>query len=426
MNAVCGGDISWSSQSRLRRRFPPGLDAARLERHKTRVPDKIPNFTLLQVVPALHTGGVEQTTLDVAAAVVKAGGRAIVASAGGRLEIGLVEHGGESVKIPLETKNPLAMAANAGRLRRLIHQEAVSLVHVRSRAPAFSAIRAARQAGVPVVTTYHGVYNARSPLKRWYNGVMTRGDLTIANSAFTREHLIREHRVDPGRVVAIPRGVDLSRFDPAAVSADRIATLRRAWGIKPEDRRLVVLLAGRLTRWKGQALLIQALAKLKAETGRDDIGLVLAGDDQGRVDYRHELEDLADDHGLGDAVRIVGHVQDMPAAYLAADVAAAPSLDPEAFGRTAVEPQAMGRPVLAADHGAVRETVIDGETGWRVEPRDVEAWAAALKTLIDVGPDRLKAMGEAGRARVRALYSVDVMTERTLEVYQRVLAEQRR
>jgi glycosyltransferase involved in cell wall biosynthesis len=387
------------------------------------VTDKTPDFTLLQVVPALHTGGVEQTTLDVAAAVVRAGGRAIVASAGGRLEIGLVERGGESVKMPLDSKNPLVMAANAGRLQRLIQKEHVSLVHVRSRAPAFSAIRAARQAGVPVVTTYHGVYNAGSPIKRWYNGIMTRGDLTIANSEFTRAHLIGQHRVDPDRVVTIPRGVDLRKFSPAAVTPDRVATLRKAWRIAPDEGRLIVLLAGRLTRWKGQTLLIEALAALRAKTGRDDILLVFAGDDQGRVDYRNEIEHLAADKGLGDAVRIVGHVGDMPAAYLLADAAAAPSLDPEAFGRTAVEPQAMGRPVLAADHGAVRETVADGETGWRVKPRDVGAWAAALNDLVDVGPDRRTAMGEAGRRWVQALYSLDRMTDLTLEVYRRVLAE---
>ena len=400
-----------------------GLDAGDAERHNPLVSPLPPDFTLLQVVPALETGGVEQTTLDVAAAVVKAGGRAVVASAGGRLEAALIDAGAEAMRLPLDRKNPFTLAANAGRLEALIRREAVSLVHVRSRAPAFSAIRAARRAGVPVVTTYHGVYNAKSALKRWYNGVMTRGDLTIANSDFTRDHLIAQHKVDPARVVAIPRGVDLTRFDPDAVSAERIAALRAAWEIAPDEARLILLLAGRLTRWKGQALLIDALARLKAERKGDDILLILAGDDQGRTDYREALERAIASQGLGDAVRLVGHVSDMPAAYRVADAAAAPSLDPEAFGRTAVEPQAMGRPVLAADHGAVRETVVDGETGWRVAPRDVEAWTAALGRLVEAGPERLAAMGEAGRARVRSLYSVEGMTGRTLEVYRRVLAE---
>jgi glycosyltransferase involved in cell wall biosynthesis len=366
------------------------------------------DFTLLQVLPALDAGGVEQTTLDMAEAVVKAGGRALVASAGGRLESALAARGGEHVALPLTAKNPLTLWANAGRLAGLIRGERVSVVHVRSRAPAFSAIAAARRTGAPVVTTYHGIYSAGSPWKRWYNGVMTRGDLTIANSEFTRDHLIREHAVDPDRVATIPRGVDLARFDPALVSADRLATLRGAWGVEAGERRLVVLLAGRLTRWKGQGLMIDAVARLKADTGRDDVLLILAGDDQGRTGYADELRRRIDGQGLADSVRIVGHISDMPAAYLVADVAVAPSFPkPEAFGRTAVEPQAMGRPVLAADHGAVRETVVDGETGWRIQPGDVLAWSRALQTLLDAGPERRAAMG-------------------ALEIYRRVLAERGR
>ena len=392
------------------------------QRKQPAVSDFPPDFTLLQVLPALNAGGVEQTTLDVAAAVKQAGGRALVASEGGRLEPALADLGGELVKMPLDSKNPVVMAANMRRLRALIEREQVSLVHVRSRAPAFSAIPAARGAGVPVVTTYHGVYNARSPLKRWYNGVMTRGDLTIANSDFTAEHLIREHKVDPSKVIAIPRGVDLSRFDPDVVAPERVMTLREAWRIAPDEPRLVLLLAGRLTRWKGQAFMLRTLARRKAETGRDDVLLVLAGDDQGRLDYSDELGDLVDDNDLVASARLVGHVADMPAAYLAADAALAPSIEPEAFGRTAVEPQAMGRPVLAADHGAVRETVADGETGWRVAPGDEAAWIAALDRLVDLGAEDRAVMGAAGMKRTKVLYSLERMTELTLDVYRRVLA----
>ena len=308
--------------------------------------------------------------MDVAAAVVRNGGRALVASAGGRLESELVANGGRAFPMPLDSKNPLTMMANAGRLERLIRAEGVHLVHVRSRAPAFSAIRAARRAGVQVVTTYHGIYTGGSSLKRWYNGVMTRGDLTIANSEFTREHLIREHGVDPDRVVTIPRGVDLARFDPAVVTPERLQALRTAWGIGTDERRLILLLAGRLTSWKGQGLMIETLARLKAQTGRDEILLILAGDDQGRSGYTEHLHRLIAESQLVDAVRIVGHVSDMPAAYLVADAAVAPSFPkPEAFGRTAVEPQAMGRPVLgvgprrgARDHRR-RRNRLAGEAG---------------------------------------------------------------
>jgi glycosyltransferase involved in cell wall biosynthesis len=379
-----------------------------------------PDFTLLQVTPELNTGGVEQTTIDIARAVTAAGGRALVASWGGRLEDELEAAGGRLIRLPVNSKNPLAVHANTLALQGLIHRERVSLVHVRSRAPAFSALRAARRMGVPSVATYHGVYTAGSRLKRWYNGVMTRGDVVIANSGFTRDHLIAEHGVDPAKVVTIPRGIDLARFDPAAVQPHQIAAMRAEWGIAPGETRPVLLLAGRLTRWKGQGLLIEALALLKAR-GNDRVVAVLAGDHQGRNAYRDELVAAIAAAGLQDQVRLVGHAADMPTAYLAADLACAPSLQPEAFGRTAVEPQAMGRPVLAAGHGAAQETVVAGETGWLVPPRDAGAWADAIEDALAAGPHGWARMGEEAIVRVRSLYSVDAMAAATLDVYAELL-----
>lgn len=375
-----------------------------------------PDFTLLQVIPRLDIGGAEQSTLDVAAAVVRAGGRAIVASAGGGMQDRLIESGAELVALPVQSKNPLTMIANALALARLIHREKVSVVHVRSRAPAFSALWAARRTRTPVLATYHGVYGAKGVLKRWYNGVMTRGDRVIANSAYTREHLLGQHRVDSTKVIAIPRGIDMERFDPSAVGRDRIEALRQRWRIDPADRRLKLILAGRLTRWKGQRLAIEALARLKAD-GVDQVLLLLVGDSQGRLAYLAELERAIRTLAMEDQVKIVGPCSDMPAAYLIGDVALAPSLEPEAFGRTAVEPQAMGRPVIAADHGATRETVVPGQTGWLAAPCDVEAWALAIAEANAAGPDRLAAMGAAAKARTRELYSVGAMTDATLAVY---------
>lgn len=388
------------------------------------MPDLPANFTLLQVTPELETGGAEQTTIDVAHAVVAQGGKALVATRGGRMAARLEADGGRLAQMPAQSKNPLVMLGNAARLIDLIRREKVSLVHARSRAPAFSALWAAHATQVPFVATYHGVYNAKSGLKRWYNAVMTKGAMVIANSEYTREHVIREHGVSADKVVAIPRGVDLSRFEPGVVSADRIETLRKAWGVAPDERRLKVLLAGRLTRWKGQGLLVQAIALLKAR-GEDKVLLLLAGDDQGRKGYRAELEAAIAQAGLEDAVKLVGHCDDMPAAYILADLAIAPSLEPEAFGRTAVEPQVMGRPVIAADHGAARETVVPGETGWLVAPGDAEAWAAALIEAANIGASGRQSMGQAARLRARRLYSVDAMCEATLKVYARVLGLER-
>lgn len=379
------------------------------------------HFTLLQVVPELDTGGAEQTTIDVAQAVVRAGGKALVATKGGRMIARLEADGGKPVLMPVHSKNPLVMLGNAARLADMIRREKVSLVHARSRAPAFSALWAAHATNTPFVATYHGVYKAKSGLKRWYNAVMTRGDLVIANSDYTRNHVLAEHGIDEAKIVSIPRGVDFGRFDPALVAPERIAALREAWGLKAEDARTVFLLGGRLTRIKGHLSIIEAAAKLKAK-GRDDFLILFAGDDQGRTGYREEVEAAIAAAGLSDTIKVVGHCDDMPAAYLLADIAMLPTLVPESFGRAAVEPQAMGRPVLASNHGGVTETVLPGKTGWLVKVGDADAWAQAMAKAIDVGPEKRTAMGAQAAKRARQLYSNDAMCAATLAAYERVLS----
>jgi len=379
-----------------------------------------PNFTLLQVVPELETGGAEQTTIDVANAVVRAGGKALVATRGGRMTARLEADGGRLAQMPVQSKNPLVMLGNAARLVDLIRKENVSLVHARSRAPAFSALWAAHVTGTPFVATYHGIYNARSRLKRWYNAVMTRGDLVIANSDYTRDHVLAQHDLSPDKIVTIPRGVDLDRFNPARVAPERLEALRTAWGIAPDDPRLKILLGGRLTRIKGHLTIIAAAARLKAE-GRHDFLIIFAGDDQGRTEYREELEAAIADAGLSAEIKLVGHCDDMPAAFLLCDLAILPTTVPESFGRTAVEPQAMGRPVIASAHGGATETVLDGKTGWLTPPGDADAWAKALALALDAGPAKLAKMGELASSRARQLYSADAMCSATMAAYERVL-----
>jgi glycosyltransferase involved in cell wall biosynthesis len=380
-----------------------------------------PDFTLLQVVPELETGGAEQTTLDVARAVIEAGGRALVATRGGRMTARLEADGARLAQMPVQSKNPLVMLGNASRLVDLIRTEKVSLVHARSRAPAFSALWAAQATRTPFVATYHGVYKAKSAVKRWYNAVMTRGDLVIANSDYTRDHVLAEHQVDPGRIVTSPRGVDLDRFNPSWVTPDRTEKLRRDWGIAGGDQRTRFLLAGRLTRIKGHLTIIEAAGKMKAE-GRNDFLVIFAGDDQGRTDYGLELAAAVAAAGLTDQVKIVGHCSDMPAAYLVADVAILPTIVPESFGRAAVEPQAMGRPVIASSHGGTVETVAHGVSGWLAPPGDADAWATAMIRAADLGPGRRLEMGQAGMNRTRQLYRVDAMCAATLAAYEQVLA----
>lgn len=378
-------------------------------------------LTVLQVIPDLDAGGAERSALEVAAAVVESGGRALVASTGGRMVAELEASGAQFVPMPVNTKSPLLGLVNGWRLALLARQEDVDLLHVRSRAPAFSVWLASVLTGIPWLATYHGIYKARNPIKRWYNAVMTRGRLTIANSEFTRAHLVREHQLKADRIVTINRGVDLERFDVGKVSPDRVDALRKSWGVARNDTRVKILLAGRLTRIKGQLPLVQAAAVL-AGRGRRDFLILLVGDDQGRSAYRAEVEKAVRDADLRDAVKVLGHCSDMPAAYLVADVVAVPSVVPESFGRTAVEPQAMGRPVVASDLGGMTETVVEGETGWRAPPGDVEAWADVLAAAIDAGPKRRGAMGKAGMARVRRLYSAKAMTDATLQAYARAVS----
>lgn len=378
------------------------------------------DFTLLQVVPELETGGAEQSAIEVARAVVRAGGTALVATRGGRMVSRLEADGGRLAQMPVQTKNPLVMLGNAARLVALIRQEKVSIVHARSRAPAFAALWAAKTTNTPFVATYHGVYKAQSGLKRWYNAIMTRGDLVIANSDFTRDHVLSEHRLDPQKLVTIPRGVDFERFDPTFVTPNRIEALRAAWGLDPNDHRAQILLAGRVTRIKGHLMIVEAARQLAAQ-GRRDFQILFAGDHQGRTGYAAEVQAAIDAAGLGDTVKLVGHCDDMPAAYLLADLAILPTNVPESFGRAAVEPQAMGRPVIASNHGGVTETVLDGVTGWLAPVEDASAWAEALARAIDLGPGKRLQMGEAGRRRARQLYSADAMCAQTLAAYERVL-----
>jgi glycosyltransferase involved in cell wall biosynthesis len=382
--------------------------------------DHSPTPAILQIVPSLDTGGAERTTIDIAAALVRDGLAALVASEGGRLEPILAGVGGKMIRMPVASKAPPIVIANATRLARLVRQGNVKLIHARSRAPAWSATLAARMARVPFVTTYHGIYNASNRMKRFYNSVMVRSDAIIANSEWTAAHIAREHRVARDRIIVIPRGVDLAEFDPAGVTPGRTESLRARWGLR--DGEIVILLPGRLTRWKGQLVFIEALAQLARNGTLSNVRAVLAGDAQGRDDYAAELRDAIARARLADSVAIVGHVADMPAAYLASDIVISASTDPEAFGRVAAEAGAMARPVIATDHGGARETVLADISGLLVSPGDSAALAGALSTMIGMSAEVRAEMGGRGREHVREHFSLDRMCAETIAVYRRLMA----
>jgi glycosyltransferase involved in cell wall biosynthesis len=366
---------------------------------------------ILQVLPALVSGGVERGTIEIAEAIAAAGYRSLVASAGGPLAAELPKVGAVHLTLPLDTKSPGALWRNAGALAELVRQEEVAILHARSRAPAWSAWLAARRTGAHFVTTYHGAYNEGFAGKRLYNSVMARGERVIAISRFIADLIEARHGIPRDRIRLIPRGVDPRRFDPARVAPAAILAQREAWGATPGQP--IVLLPARLTRWKGQMVLVEALARLPGAIG------VLAGG--GNDAFATALRGRADALGVGTRLVLAGHVEAMDVALLAADVVVHASTDPEAFGRTVIEAQAMARPVIASDLGAPRETVEEGVTGWRVPPGDPAALAAALSRVLAMPePDRA-AIGAAARAAVLRDLTTEAMQRATIAVYRELL-----
>ncbi len=378
--------------------------------------------TVLQVIPELNVGGAERTTVDIARALVDDGGVALVASRGGELSCELEDVGGRLLSMSVHSKNPLVVLLNAFRLRGIIRRERVNIVHARSRAPAWSALLAARMAGVSFVTTYHGSYQAKSGVKRWYNSVMAQGDLVIANSNFIADHIAMEHGLPKSKIRVVHRGSDLARFDARSIESNRLVRLRADWEMS-DDGVPIILLPGRLTRWKGQEVFVEAIGKL-VKSGCDQFHAVMIGDAQGRDTYAAGLQNSIRMRGLSSRLKLAGHCDDWPAAYGLADVVVSASIEPEAFGRVAVEAQAMEKPIVATDHGGSLETIViddGGRTGWRVIPGDPQAMARALKGVLELSLDQRAEIGRRGRANAETNFSVAAMCGKTLDIYRELL-----
>jgi glycosyltransferase involved in cell wall biosynthesis len=382
--------------------------------------------TILQIIPELDTGGAELSTIEIADAITSAGGRAIVLTEGGRLVQRLRDTGAEVQFFPAAAKMPFRLLWNAHRIANVIRRDGVDLVHARSRAPAWSALMAARRTGVPFVTTYHGAYSEKSDAKRLYNSVMARGDIVIANSHYTSDLIRMRYGTPLSKLRVIYRGVDGRLFDPVNVAPERVNAVRKRWGI--DDSKRVVLHAARLTAWKGQKVVIAAAELLSRQRDLDDTVFILAGDAQGRSSYRSALVAQIRAAGLDERVRIVGHVDDMAAAFRAAHVAVVASVEPEAFGRAATEAQVMATPVIATDIGAPPETVlgrpgvsVHRATGWLVPPGDSQRLAEALTEALAMTPDEHARMGARARTHVLDAFSLKQMKQQTLQVYDALL-----
>lgn len=371
----------------------------------------------MQVIPELGPGGAEQGCIDMAAALVRSGAKALVVSHGGSRLHELARIKVTHINLPVHSKNPLVMAANVLRLKKLIKDHDVDIVHARSRAPAWSCYYACKGTPARYMTTCHAPYNIGGKAKQLYNAVIARGERVIAISSYVANYLRRYYKIDSRDIRLIHRGVALEKFHPTAVTPERMIKISKEWRIP--DGALVVMLPGRLTRWKGHHVLIEAMAML----GRRDVFCVLIGSDQGRSAYRQELEDAIRDKGLGGHVRIVDHCTDMPAAYMLANVVVSASTDPEGFGRIPIEAQAMGRPMIATDHGGAQETIVRGETGWLIPPSDPRALAQALSEALSLDPTQRSILATRAMAHIAAHFTREKMADDTLNVYAELLEE---
>ena len=372
--------------------------------------------TVLQVLPSLGGGGgVERGTLDISRALAAAGWRSLIASAGEADAAPASAAGARHAALPLARRSPAQAPGTIRRLAALIAEEDVDLVHARSRWPAWLAYYAAKRAGRPFVTTFHGTYSTGWPLKRRYNAVMARGARVIAISDFIARHVVETYGVEADRIRTVPRGVDLSVFDPARVEPARLAQLREAWRIP--DGRPVVMLPARLTGWKGHLAFLDALARVDEGLCCLFVGAI----DAKREAYRARVDRRIQALGAAHSVQLTGPCRDMPAAYLLADVVVAPSQRPEAFGRVSAEAQAMGRLVIASAHGGACETVRHEQTGWLVSPGDTGALADAIRRALGAGAAERERMTRAGQDHVRRNFTLAGMTSATLDVYRELL-----
>lgn len=367
---------------------------------------------VLQVLPELNQGGVELGTIEIASELKKKGIENFVASEGGRMAYQLERMKVKHFTLPLKTKNPFKWWLNYRRLVKIIRQNGINIVHARSRAPAWSAYWAAKKTGAKFLTTFHGTYGLKPRwLKLRYNRVMTYGDLVIAISNHIKQHILKNYKCDENKIRLIHRCVNMDNFDVSKMTAERMIKLMEEYHL-PEDKK-IILLIGRLTRWKGQRLMIDALEKIKDT----DFFCVFVGDDQGRTYYTEELKEAIANKGMEGRFAFIRNVTDVPAMMMISDVVVSASLEPEAFGRIAAEGEAMGRIVVASNIGGSLENLKDGVTGMHFKAGDADSLASVLRSALSMSEAERKKMGEAAIDFVKENFTKQIMCDKTLAVY---------
>lgn len=368
-------------------------------------------LTVMQLIPELNSGGVERGTLELGRYLVNKGHKSIVVSGGGRLVDQLEKDGSRHIEKAIGSKSPLALF-QIWSLRQAMKKYRVDILHLRSRMPGwvgYIALNTLSKKDRPIlVTTFHGFYSVNS-----YSAIMTKGDGVIAVSKGIQAHIAEKYNREKN-VRLIFRGVDVESFDQGKVDSERITGLSRKWGI--DTTKSVLMLPGRLTRLKGQDFFLKSLLLVK----NTNYQAVIVGDIEDNPGYTEELKGFIAKNNLADKVRLVGHCEDMAAAFLIADIVLSTS-EPEAFGRTTVEAMAMGKPVIATAHGGSLETVIPGENGWLVKPNNVEAMAIAIDEALAMEKKQLKKFGENGRIHVADHFTAHAMCKQTLDFYLELL-----
>jgi len=383
-------------------------------------------LTVLQVLPSMTSGGVERGVLEIHKALTDKGYESLVASSGGKMTYNIDYIGGKHITLPLKSKNIFTIWRNIKRLEKIIKKYNIDILHARSRAPAWSAYFACKKTGCKFVTTIHGNYSIGKgiygKLKRKYNSVMAMGDRVIVISKYIKNYAEKNYKifrkkVSEHKVDIIHRGVDIELFDPDKVKPHRIIKLQQKLNL-PDDRK-IIMLPGRLTSWKGQEYLIDALTKVKNK----NYFCLIVGDEKGHKNYKKRLENKIIANKLRGFVSLETHISDMSAGYMFADIVISASTRGEAFGRVAIEGQAMKRTVIATAVGGSLETVIDGKTGWLVPVNNAEKFAETIDKVLNLSERQRILMGNRARKHIEENFSKKQMCEKIIKVYQKVLKE---
>lgn len=379
------------------------------------------NKRILQIIPNMEIGGAERTVLEITSFLKDAEFSSLVLTSGGKLIGELEKENIEVIKLKIDKKNPYSIIKNFFLFIKIFREKKIDLVHVRSRAPAWSAIFAAKKIGIPVLTTWHGHVSNSSFIKKIYNSIMLKGDAVIANSAYTAERISKIYNIDLNKIDIISRGVNVESFEGSKFSNTEISNMKKIWSV--DDNKIIILFPARLTRWKGHLVTIEAINLLKKEKFFDHVIFLFAGEKAGAENYIKKLNSVITKFKLQENIKLVERIENMPLAYHASDIVLSPSIEPEPFGRIPIEAQAAGKTIIASDHGAVKDTIKNGNnfTGFKVKPNDPQALSIAIKQSITMDKKDLTKMHERAISNVKNNFSLENMCKKTLEVYKRLL-----